>query len=130
MLKLSGLIADLKAERDQAQKTVDQLNAVLITLGGLGPSGGTSAADARRREPMSTCSKTNCRSSTSPMGKWKALQRRLPMLQDPIGVVIPVRMKRLTWQPGRSKTSPGTEDTLPIRGPDLEKQSSQPAARS
>jgi hypothetical protein len=76
MLKLRGLIADLKAERDQAQKTVDQLNAALIALGGLGPSGGTSAAGARRRKPMSASARKRIAAAQrARWAKWKALRK-------------------------------------------------------
>ena len=40
MLKLSGLVAELRTERDRAQKKVEQLNAALSALAGLAQAGG------------------------------------------------------------------------------------------
>jgi hypothetical protein len=46
MPKLSGLVTELRTERNRAQKEVEQLNAALAALGGLGHA---SAGPSRRR---------------------------------------------------------------------------------
>ena len=39
MINLSAVVADLRAEREHAQKTVEQIDAALAALNGLGRKG-------------------------------------------------------------------------------------------
>ena len=76
MLKRSGLVAELRTERDRAQRRVEQLNAALAALGGLGHSGARSPrSPASKRKPMSAAARqTNCCGSARTLGEMEEKQ--------------------------------------------------------
>jgi hypothetical protein len=78
MIDLRGVVADLRAERERAQKTIEQIDAALAALNGLGhkrsrtfrrrPSGKrTISAAARRRIAAAQRAR---------WAKWKAAQKK------------------------------------------------------
>ena len=78
MLKLSGLVAELRTERDRAQKEVEQLNAALAALGGLG-HGGTRSPRGRtvkKRRPLSAAARKRIAAAQrARWAKWKSARR-------------------------------------------------------
>ena len=79
MLKLSGLVAELRTERDRAQKEVEQLNAALAALGGLGQtSGGSPRSRAiKERKPMSAAARKRIAAAQrARWAKWKSARRK------------------------------------------------------
>ena len=78
MAKLSGLVVALKTERDRAQKEVEQLNAALAALGGLGHVGGGSprSRSVKNRRPMSTAARKRIAAAQRlRWAKWKRARR-------------------------------------------------------
>ena len=78
MLKLSGLVAELRTERDRAQKELEQLNAALVALGGLGYANGRSSPSRARkkRKPMSAgARKRIAAAQRARWAKWKTARR-------------------------------------------------------
>ena len=75
MPKLSGLVAELRTERDRAQKELEQLNAALAALGGLGHGSGGSSRDSRSQEAETHVRRrpqTNCCGSALALGEMEA----------------------------------------------------------
>ena len=78
MAKLTGLVVALKTERDRAQRQVEQLNAALAALGGLGhASGGSPRGRAvKKRRPMSADARKRIASAQRlRWAKWKRARR-------------------------------------------------------
>jgi hypothetical protein len=78
MLKLSGLVADLRTERDRAQKEVEQLNAALAALGGRGQAGARSTRGraVKKRKPMSAAARKRIAAAQrARWAKWKSARR-------------------------------------------------------
>ena len=78
MLKLSGLVAELRTERDRAQKEVEQLNAALTALGGLGHAGAGSPRRraVKKRRPMSAAARKRIAAAQRVRwAKWKRARR-------------------------------------------------------
>ena len=78
MLKLSGLVADLRTERDRAEKEVEQLNAALAALGGLGQTSGGSPRSraSKKRRPMSAAARKRIAAAQRVRwAKWKRTRR-------------------------------------------------------
>jgi len=78
MAKLSGLVAELRTERDRAQKEVDRMNAALAALRGLGhASGGSSLSRAsKKRKPMSAAARKRIApAQRERWAKWKRARR-------------------------------------------------------
>ena len=59
MPNLGGIVRELKAQRDRAQRDVERLNAALTALGNLGNGNGRSnrVLAARKRKPMSAAAR-------------------------------------------------------------------------
>ena len=78
MLKLSGLVAELRTERDRAQKEVDKLNAALAALGGLRHAGARSSRGraVKKRRPMSAAARKRIAAAQrARWAKWKRARR-------------------------------------------------------
>ena len=78
MPKLSGLVAELRTERDRAQKELAQLNTALAALGGLGHgSGGSPRGRAvKKRRPMSAAARKRIAAAQRlRWAKWKRARR-------------------------------------------------------
>jgi len=78
MLKLSGLVAELRTERNRAQREVEQLNAALAALGGLGRANGRSprARTGKKRRPMSADARKRIAAAQRlRWAKWKSARR-------------------------------------------------------
>ncbi len=78
MPKLSGLVAEVRAERDRAQKEVEQLNAALAALGGLGHANGRPSRSraSKKRRPMSAAARKRIAAAQrARWAKWKRARR-------------------------------------------------------
>ncbi len=78
MIKLSGLVVALKTERDRAQKQVEQLNAALVALGGLGRANARSprSQTVKKRRPMSSAARKRIAAAQrARWAKWKSARR-------------------------------------------------------
>ena len=77
MPKLSGLVTELRTERDRAQKEVEQLNAALAALGSLGHGGARSRGRAiKKRRPMSAAARKRIAAAQrARWAKWKSARR-------------------------------------------------------
>ena len=78
MLKLSGLVAELTTERDRAQKELEQLNAALVALSGLGDAGGgllRSRAHQKRKPTSAAARKGIAAAQRLRWAKWKKNKR-------------------------------------------------------
>jgi hypothetical protein len=78
MPKLSGLVAELRTERDRAQKELAQLNAALAALGGFGHVGGGSprSRSIKKRRPMSAAARKRIAAAQRlRWAKWKSARR-------------------------------------------------------
>lgn len=78
MPKLSGLVAELRTERDRAQKQVEQLSAALAALGGVGRAGARSprGRGVKKRRPMSTAARKRIAAAQRlRWAKWKRARR-------------------------------------------------------
>ena len=79
MLNLANAIGQLKMERDQAQRKLEQLNAALKVLGSLGGvnrrlGGGQTAG--KKRRPMSTAARKRIAAAQrARWAKWKAARQ-------------------------------------------------------
>ena len=71
MLKLSGLVAELRTEPDRAQKKVEQLNTALSALAGLVHAGGRSPQSRarKRRRPMSAAARKRIAAAQRALGE-------------------------------------------------------------
>jgi hypothetical protein len=75
MPKLSSLVTELRTERDRAQKEVEQLNAALAALGGLGHASGASphGRAVKKRRPMSAAARKGIAAAQrARWAKWKS----------------------------------------------------------
>lgn len=78
MPNLGGIVWELKAQRDRAQREVEQLNAALTALGNVGSGSGRSnrVLAARKRKPMSTAARKKIAAAQRARGaKWKKNQQ-------------------------------------------------------
>ena len=78
MPKLSGLVAELRTERVRAQMQVEQLDAALAALGGLGRANGRSPRDraVKKRRPMSAAARKRIAAAQRlRWAKWKRARR-------------------------------------------------------
>jgi len=78
MPKLSGLVAELRTERDRAQREVEQLNAALAALGGLGHAGARSPRGraVKKRKPLSAAARKRIAAAQrARWAKWKSARR-------------------------------------------------------
>jgi hypothetical protein len=79
MLNLANAVRQLKMEREQAQRKVEQLKAALKVLGSLGavsrrPGGGQTAR--KKRRPMSAAARKRIAAAQrARWAKWKAARR-------------------------------------------------------
>jgi hypothetical protein len=74
MPNLGGIVRELKAQRDRAQKEVERLNAALTALGNLGNGHGRSnrGLAARKRKPMSAAARRKIAAAQhARWAKWK-----------------------------------------------------------
>ena len=74
MPNLSGIVRELKTQRDRAQREVEQLNAALTALGNLGNENGRSnrVLAVRKRKPMSAAARKKIASAQRVRwAKWK-----------------------------------------------------------
>jgi hypothetical protein len=72
MPNLSGIVQQLKTERDRAQKEVERLNAALMALGSLGSQSGRFETSPQRQEPETSirwCAQENRSSSAGSVGE-------------------------------------------------------------
>ena len=80
MLNLTEAVRQLKKERDQAQRRLDQLDAALKVLGGLGGSNrklGRVQRVPKKRRPMSGAARKRIAAAQrARWAKWKAAKRR------------------------------------------------------
>jgi len=78
MLNLANAVRQLKMERDQAQRRLEQLTAALKVLGDLGGVsrrlGGGQTAGKKRRHMSGRCPETNRRGSTRTLGEMEGNQ--------------------------------------------------------
>lgn len=78
MPKLSSLVAELRTERDRAEKELEQLNAALSALGGLGRANGRSprGRTGKKRRPMSADARKRIAAAQRlRWAKWKRARR-------------------------------------------------------
>lgn len=80
MLNLTKAVRQLKVERDQAQRNLDQLNAALKALGSLGGEsrrlGGGGQTARKKRRPMSAdARKRIAAAQRARRANWKAAKR-------------------------------------------------------
>lgn len=74
MPDLGGIVRELRAQRDRAQKEVEQLNAALTALGNLGSGNGRSKRGlvAIKRKPMSAAARKKIAAAQrARWAKWK-----------------------------------------------------------
>jgi hypothetical protein len=80
MLNLTEAVRQLKKEREQAQRRLDQLDAALKVLGGLGGSNrklGRVQRVPKKRRPMSGAARNRIAATQrARWAKWKAAKRR------------------------------------------------------
>lgn len=78
MINLTAVVADLRAERDRAQKTVEHIDAALAALDGLGHK--TSRVSQRRaggRRTMSAAARRRIAAAQrARWAKWKAAHKK------------------------------------------------------
>jgi hypothetical protein len=75
---LSGIVRELKTQRDRAQREVEQLSAALNALGNLGSGNGRSkrVSAARKRKPMSAAARRKIAAAQrARWAKWKASRK-------------------------------------------------------
>ena len=78
MPKLSSLVTELRTERNRAQKEVEQLNAALAALGGLGHASGASPRGraVKKRRTMSVAARKRIAAAQrARWAKWKSARR-------------------------------------------------------
>jgi hypothetical protein len=74
MPNLGGIVRELQAQRDRAQKEVERLNAALTALGNLGSGNRRSnrVLAARKRKPMSAAARRKIAAAQrARWAKWK-----------------------------------------------------------
>lgn len=75
MANLENVVQQLKAERDRAQKTVDQLDAALKALGDLGGSPKRNPTRAGRRTMSAAVRRRIAAAQRARWAKWRASNR-------------------------------------------------------
>lgn len=78
MPNLSGIVQQLKAERDRTQKELERLNAALMALGNLGNRNGglRRVRTVKRRKPLSSAARKKIAAAQlARWAKWKAARR-------------------------------------------------------
>ena len=78
MPNLTGIVQQLKTQRDRAQKEVDRLNAALIALGSLGNrnAGLKRFPTGKKRKPLSAAARKKIATAQrARWAKWKAARR-------------------------------------------------------
>jgi hypothetical protein len=78
MPNLSGIVQQLKTERDRAQEEVEQLNAALMALGNLGSqsAGLRRVRSVKSRKPLSAAARKKIAAGQrARWAKWKAARR-------------------------------------------------------
>ena len=78
MPNLSGIVQQLKTQRDRAQREVERLNAALMALGNLGNRGGRlrRARAVQQRKPLSAAARKKIGAAQrARWAKWKAARR-------------------------------------------------------
>lgn len=79
MLNLANAVRQLKMERDQAQRKLDQLNAALKVLGSLSGVSrrlGGGQTERKKRRPMSAAARKRIAAAQrARWAKWKAARR-------------------------------------------------------
>jgi hypothetical protein len=79
MLNLTKAVRQLKMERDQTQRKLEQLNVALKVLGGLGgvsrTLGGGQTAGKKRRPMSAAARKRIAAAQRARWAKWKAARR-------------------------------------------------------
>jgi hypothetical protein len=78
MPNLSGIVQQLKTQRDRAQKEVDRLNAALIALGSLGSQNGglRRVRSVKSRKPLSAAARKKIAAAQrARWANWKAARR-------------------------------------------------------
>ena len=78
MISLGAVVANLRAERDRAQKTVQQIDAALAALNGLGYKGSkTGRRLSGGRRTMSVAARRRIAAAQrARWAKWKAAQKK------------------------------------------------------
>jgi hypothetical protein len=78
MTDLSTVVARLRAERERAQKTVEQIDAALAALNGLGYNGSrTYRRKSSGRRTVSAAARTRIAAAQrARWAKWKAAQKK------------------------------------------------------
>lgn len=79
MPNLGGMVRELRAQRDRAQREVEQLNAALTALGNLGDGNGrsTRGLGTRKRKPMSAAARRKIAAAQrARWAKWKSARRK------------------------------------------------------
>ena len=80
MLNLTKAVRQLKMERDQTQRKLEQLNVALKVLGGLGGVsrrlGGGQTAGKKRRPMSAAARKRIAAAQRARWAKWKAARRK------------------------------------------------------
>lgn len=76
MPSLSGIVQQLKTQRDRAQKEVERLNAALLALGNLGNPNGRRGRTAKKRKPLSVAARKKIAAAQrARWAKWKVARR-------------------------------------------------------
>jgi hypothetical protein len=76
MPNLSGIVRQLKTQRDRAQKEVERLNAALLALGNLGNQNGRRGHTAKKRKRLSVAARKKIAAAQrARWAKWKAARR-------------------------------------------------------
>jgi hypothetical protein len=78
MPNLSGIVQQLKTQRDRAQKEVERLNAALMALGSFGNRSGRlrQVRTVKKRKPLSAqARKKIAAAQRARWAKWKAARR-------------------------------------------------------
>jgi len=78
MINLSAVVANLRAERERAQRTVEQIDTALVALEGLGHKGPrTLRSNSTRRRTMSAAARRRIAAAQrARWAKWKAAQKK------------------------------------------------------
>ena len=78
MINLSAVVADLKTERERAQKTVEQIDAALAALNGLGRNQSRMLRhrSSARRTMSAAARRRIAAAQRARWAKWKAAQKK------------------------------------------------------
>jgi hypothetical protein len=78
MINLSAVVANLRAERERAQRTVEQIDTALVALDGLGHKGPrTLRGNSIGRRTMSAAARRRIAAAQrARWAKWKAAQKK------------------------------------------------------